>query len=254
MSSYLQLLKFAGNQDVNVIAGASTYGYIEIIRYMVDLGIVADLTRFLNVAANEGHAEIVQFLIEKGADPSRNKRPLTSAVREGHLEVVRVLLANRGYLPEQTNGYISVYVAARHGHVEIMKLLLTPQMDSFITFNNLLSITIEAGHLEMLKYLLRFEKVHHLNHHRNQHGLLIDAIHSKRLEIVRYLLSETSLEWGLGELLEEVAKTNDIDVARLILDRIPESSDLSAGLAEAVRNNHPDMIRLFTDRQALSQT
>lgn len=81
-----------------------------------------DITQSLYVAAEHGHDEIADLLLEHGAHPDNGyyENPLRIASEEGHIEIVRKLLA-AGAKKEITN---ALYRVASKGEVEIAELLL----------------------------------------------------------------------------------------------------------------------------------
>lgn len=77
-------------------------------------------------AAENGHTELVELLVSKGADIIENRNyPLELASRNGHTDIVKLLIDNgaRTYDSELDEGYC-LRLAAYGGHVEIIKLLL----------------------------------------------------------------------------------------------------------------------------------
>lgn len=93
----------------------------------------------LLVAARDGHAEIVDLLLEAGADvnavePTFGAVPLHKAVYNGHADITRTLAAH----PEvdldfqgATNGYTPLHDALWHGFEDCARVLLefTPRLD-----------------------------------------------------------------------------------------------------------------------------
>ena len=82
----------------------------------------------LMCAAEEGHLEVVCFLLEAGADKeaptTKGCRALTIAAWYGHLEVVRLLLEARADKDATTrDGQTASSVAAANGHLEVVRLL-----------------------------------------------------------------------------------------------------------------------------------
>jgi ankyrin repeat protein len=85
----------------------------------------------LGLAAFFGHNEIVQFLIDFGADtdtPSNNNMsvtPLNSATAGSHLEIAHALLEH-GANPNfpQADGFVPLHAAAQNGQREMVELLL----------------------------------------------------------------------------------------------------------------------------------
>ncbi|CRL17695.1 Cyclin-like F-box [Penicillium camemberti] len=76
----------------------------------------------LYVAVHQGHAKLVEYLLDKGAKPSCEEEPsLTTAARKGHLETVKLLL-KRGADPRAHPWALSC--AASEGHVKVVEVLL----------------------------------------------------------------------------------------------------------------------------------
>jgi ankyrin repeat protein len=80
---------------------ASQEGHLEVVRWLVDKGAATnerDDIGFtaLHLACRNGHGAVVRLLVEKGADPATANvhkwTPLMGASSGGHLEVVRFLL------------------------------------------------------------------------------------------------------------------------------------------------------------------
>ncbi|XP_066324538.1 protein VAPYRIN-like [Miscanthus floridulus] len=77
----------------------------------------------LDLAVSLGRADIVQVLLEYGADadkPSRGRTPLETAAASGECLIAELLLAN-GATPA---GSDAIHVAAAAGHNDVLKLLL----------------------------------------------------------------------------------------------------------------------------------
>ena len=82
----------------------------------------------LHYAACEGHKDIVQLLLQRGAyhnKKSRGDTPLQEAAFRGHKDVVQLLL-DRGADPNETpnTGRTPLYWAAQQGHADVVQLLL----------------------------------------------------------------------------------------------------------------------------------
>ncbi|MEA2196345.1 MAG: hypothetical protein QOJ25_396 [Solirubrobacteraceae bacterium] len=85
------------------LASAATFGHIEIVRRLLQLGALPDGgdpdTTPLMVAAEEGNLELVKLLLDAGADPfvtQEGQTPLDSARTSGHDEVVALLKGRMG--------------------------------------------------------------------------------------------------------------------------------------------------------------
>lgn len=77
-----------------------------------------------------GHADIVEYFIEEGAEatlsPETQETALHEAVRNGHANIVELLLQKLPALLalDDHPGYNSFHIAAKHGHARVMEFLL----------------------------------------------------------------------------------------------------------------------------------
>ena len=118
-------------------------------------------------AAKGGHKEVVQVLLDRGANPNKKtfwgQTPIQGAVmifyaRKGHEEVVKLLL-NRGANPNNTDnhGNTPLHLAAAYGHRILVQLLLDAGADPNKKHDNEwnpLHYASANGHEEVVRLLL----------------------------------------------------------------------------------------------------
>ena len=83
------------------------------------------------IAADEGHLEVVRFLVESGANKDQGtaddgSTPLLIAAQNGHLRIVRFLVgsgANKDQV-RTDDGAAPLIMAAKNGHLEVVRFLV----------------------------------------------------------------------------------------------------------------------------------
>jgi ankyrin repeat protein len=118
-------------------------GHLEVVQILVDNGANVNDRGFLGftpirVAARNGHLEIVKYLAEKGAEidarADDKATPLEHAAAKGHYEIVEYLLGKGANLNNKDkDGDFPLGEAAKYGHEEIAKLLLKKGADAGLT-------------------------------------------------------------------------------------------------------------------------
>lgn len=82
----------------------------------------------LSLASRAGHLDVVNFLIEAGAEnkPNTNGQyPIHLAAKEGHVGVCRFLIRREGWdLPDIYHEWTPLFHAARYGNTECLRLFL----------------------------------------------------------------------------------------------------------------------------------
>ncbi|CAC5408457.1 unnamed protein product [Mytilus coruscus] len=118
---------------------AAGYGHIEIVKYLIDLGVDINLKAQLKLkidekieyysgfppllyAARQNHPEVVEYMLQHGADPNlvrdHGGSPMLLAADRGHTEVIKHLLKYNGK-PNLCcdHGTTPIILAAQDGHV-----------------------------------------------------------------------------------------------------------------------------------------
>ena len=131
----------------------------------------------LEWAAQEGHSQIVQLLLEAGVDANDTVRckareqiafddddlgeirtALVSAIENGHSEVVKLLLDVADNNVVQRDGGPALRVAAKTGNLDLVKQLLEAGVEKdeseYMWARTALHFAAMGGHLEVVKLLL----------------------------------------------------------------------------------------------------
>jgi hypothetical protein len=119
----------------------------------------------LHLAASKGRLNIVQLLLNLGADINREielySTPLNEAVSDGHLEVVKYLVEQGASLAAPSPDSNPLYSAIYGGHVDVAKFLLEAGVDPHVVYRsesgklmNALSYAQASGQTEIADLLI----------------------------------------------------------------------------------------------------
>jgi ankyrin repeat protein len=154
-----------GPQGVTVLVVASVRGNVELVELLLETGAEFDETDFAAVIANsKGNVQLVQSFLDHGADvnlapdTSPGHTPLMEAAETGDIEVGKLLLANGAEINMgDAFGDPAVNVAAFNGQLEFTKMLIEMGADPNIRgYGNRTAVgqALSRGHDEIADYLL----------------------------------------------------------------------------------------------------
>jgi len=117
----------------------------------------------LGLAAFFGHAKIVEYLLDAGADVNQTATnafkvaPIHAAVSNGNIEIVRMILEHHADVnARQQNGFTALHGAAGAGRLDLIELLLQHGADKAALTDDGKSaadIAEKAGHAEAVATL-----------------------------------------------------------------------------------------------------
>ncbi|KAL7286755.1 hypothetical protein TKK_0018900 [Trichogramma kaykai] len=181
----------------------------------------------LTLACCGGFLEVVDFLVKAGADIELGaSTPLMEASQEGHLDIVRYLLELNANVHAQTQtGDTALTYACENGHTDVAELLLGYGADlehESEGGRTPLMKACRAGHLCTVQFLVN----QHANVNRqttsNDHTSLSLACAGGHLSVVELLLSEAANPSHRlkdnSTMLIEAAKGGHTNVVKLLLD------------------------------------
>ncbi|KAJ6094564.1 hypothetical protein N7467_002077 [Penicillium canescens] len=120
------------------------------------------LDKALNIASKNGHIDIVQLLIGKGADvnaqDSSDGSAIEAASAHGHIDIVQLLIGKGADVnPQDSSDCSAIEAASAHGHIDIVQLLIGKGADVNTQDSSGVS-AIEAasahGHIDIVQLLI----------------------------------------------------------------------------------------------------
>ena len=196
------LIEMGADVNDQALQHAVLIGNSEMVRYLVvdhggNVSLVVNGNPILSMAVERSYTEIVQCLIDNGADVeeknSNGETPLMVAVDHGYLEMVD-LLVRRGANINAHGGWegntVFMYAVAR-GDLEFVEKIhqYAPVLIEYYNQHKTpLMIAAETGNLELVRYIVEklFEPVE--KRRRNYQTALKYAVKGGHFEVVEYLV------------------------------------------------------------------
>lgn len=180
----------------------------------------------LGIAASQTHYEVVQYLLEQGAEVDVQDQeygtPLYIAAESGCLRVVRQLLEHRANL-NLTGGLHRrpINAAAYYGHLEIVQLLLQKDIevdpDEEYHYSSALGAAARKGHDQIVRLLLG--KGWKADRKIKTYGsALVAAATYGHVEVVQALLEKNLDVTSREQALEIASKNGKTDVVKKLLE------------------------------------
>lgn len=181
----------------------------------------------LTLACCGGFLEVADFLIKAGADLELGaSTPLMEAAQEGHIDLVRYLLESNAHVHAQTQtGDTALTYACENGHTDVANLLLQYGADlehESEGGRTPLMKACRAGHLCTVQFLLQKNANVNRQTTNNDHTPLSLACAGGHLAVVELLLSQSADPFHKlkdnSTMLIEAAKGGHTSVVQLLLD------------------------------------
>ena len=183
------------------------------------------------IAIDNGHINVVEFLLEKGADPSLvDNCALNCAVWNKSIDIVKMLLSHPKVDPNvKCNGVYPIEVACDKNNYDMASILLQDSRMAVVGKNNIrLMIAAQEGESEVVKLLL---KDHDVDPSSLNNTALRLAVHNDHDKVVKILLKDLRVNPSVknNKILKKYMEERNRKIVSLILKHpnydSPESSD-----------------------------
>ncbi|KAI0512690.1 hypothetical protein F5B22DRAFT_648539 [Xylaria bambusicola] len=195
----------------NLLTIAAAAGSKPICLRLCELGMPVNTaceseTSPLSAAARNGHADIVRFLVDKGADIHRPlqddyRSVLEVAISRGHIDIVRFLVDKGANInqPLQAHYCSALAAAAERGQIDMVRYLVDKeaninQLLNGYFYNSALAAAAHYGHLDVVRFLVgRGAFVNMPSQTRVDTSALYVAAKWGYLEVVQFLVDKGAI-------------------------------------------------------------
>ncbi|XP_065528614.1 CARD- and ANK-domain containing inflammasome adapter protein-like [Lathamus discolor] len=241
--------------DVNIFDTATTGNLSELKKTLKDNDINAinsSSETLLHVAAANGHATVMEYLISKGAKvdvkDKNGRTPLHRAAEKGHGDAVKVLLQSGAYLYSlDMKSKTPLHLTAQNNHSHIVKILVEEEARSYRNQHNFLHMAALKDESSLAKMLLKA-------------GASVDGKDEKGQPPLSHAVSHRSentakvlLEAGASvdsNMAERAFNSNHPSIFKILLEYSKDfpSEVMESALFRAVQKNLPSIIAALIDR------
>jgi ankyrin repeat protein len=215
----------------------------------------------ISVASYHGHLQIVQLLVEHGADVNTAGGiygyPLQAASHGGHLVVVRSLIEHGADVNVQGGEYGNALQAASfNGHMDIVRLLIDHDANVNAPagqFGNALQAASYNGHISIIQLLI--EHGADVNAQGGLYNALQAASIHGHINIIQLLIehdADVNAQGGeYGNALQAASTNGHINIVQLLIDHSTDvnaqGGDFENALQAASYWGHIDIVQLLIE-------
>jgi ankyrin repeat protein len=202
------------------LANACRYGNLAGVRYCIEYppidGNLGDLDEAMCIAAENGHFEIVKYLIENGSDISRldDDRLFVHAESYDHIVIIMTLIKN-GLSFYDTDNYALISSVANND-IEKVKYLVRLHGTQIIHEYSEYALCTSAsrGFIDLVKYFVgQGANVHAFN----EDALRLSA-QNGHMEIVAFLIESGSRTYDIYDILRISAINGHLNITKILID------------------------------------
>ncbi|UPK92277.1 hypothetical protein LCI18_003212 [Fusarium solani-melongenae] len=172
-------------RDMRPLHYAASEGFNDIIDLLFedqDTKTYDNEVTLLHLAAKYGHIDTVKLLVAKGVPANwidyHDQTPLDLAIEEGHEEIVQFLLSQPDVRLEDKRGNTLLHSAAMKGHIEISRLIFDIKKEEIdvnsanVDGQTPLHLAAEKGHSDMIDFLIEVCKCDKTRRNNDGYGPL----------------------------------------------------------------------------------
>jgi ankyrin repeat protein len=267
--SRLKQVSPATKYPPELLCEVSRNGHIDVIRRLlsshVDINAKYQGKTALHFAAEQGHQEVVELLLEYQADlnafDDTSSTPLYHSIQSGYLYLAKYLLTRPGLIDyANAAGQTALHLAVRCGDLELVEKVLKlhlPLRQSESGLESPLHIAAKSGHVDIVKLLLsNGANVDAAD--SSGHTPLLVALENRREEtaemLLKHITSVSPDEPYQNSPLQLAMQQGYLEITIAILDKGVDLKKListrSSPLVDAVRQCSPEIVSLLLSKGA----
>ena len=234
---------------------AAEHGHLDVVQHLINWGahVHADEGAALRQASKNGHTNVVQLLLQNLMQHGRAglDKALQFAAERGHADVAQLLIQHGADVNTSGNdGCRAISWASHEGHADVVKVLLQHGADVNADGGEALDWACEEGHTAVVQLLLQHGADAH-GHHGNSPALQ-GASKFGRADVVQLLIQHgANVNAGAGGALREASKHGHTDIVQLLIHHGADVVTLGVkALCYAADHGHSDVVRLLIEHGA----
>ena len=218
------------------------YGRLNILKWLCNktknIDDMGGLGVHINIAAKNGHIEVVKYLYETFKD-CRHKWTIDEAAEGGHLEIVKWLHENGSQGCSQN----AMDMAAKNGHIDVVEWLYKIRTAILICSRFAMNYAVINGDLNIVKYLNEIG-------YNNETDGIISALNHGHLKIAEYLSSHREINWNhIISSICNIARNGYIDIIKWLYDKYEDKEQyIYAAIAGFAINGNLEMIKWLDEK------
>jgi hypothetical protein len=169
------------------------------------------LRSVLEAAGEGGHVEIIDLLVDLGADPDQ---VITGLAKGGHLDII---MSGKYSSGRKTDNGRAIYYAAAYNHLDTLKYLMDATgQTSFIT--EAVAGAGRSGNQKIVDYMIP-----KIRDDRDYVDLVVGAVENNHLDIVKQYIDLAEQNYDVGDrddfdiAFEDACNKRHFDMARLLV-------------------------------------